>query len=350
MGAVNLYELSYAELEELLRSWGEPRYRAQQVWTWLYQKAAPSFSAMTNLPKSLRARLEAETRLPVPRVLAQQVSWDGETRKDLLELEDGEQVEVVLMHYVERNSACLSTQVGCAAGCAFCATGQMGFRRNLTAGEIVVQALHLQREMMQRGNRLTHIVLMGMGEPFLNYDATLTALCRLTDPTGFGLGQRHITVSTVGIVPGIRRFAEEDLQVNLAVSLHAATDEVRNQLMPINRRYPLDELFKAIREYLARTNRRVTLEWILIEELTDTLEQAKALAERTAGMLVHVNLIRLNPTDAFAGRAPSEERIRAFTQALEQRRVSFTLRLSRGSDIRAGCGQLRRRAQTGRTP
>ncbi len=343
MNRPNLYELSFAELEALLASWNEPRYRARQVWTWLYQKLVTNIEAMSNLPKGLRARLEAETHLFVPPVLAQQVSLDGETRKDLLQMEDGEQVEVVLMHYIDRNSACLSTQVGCAAGCAFCATGQMGFRRQLSAGEIVMQALHLQRELLARHDRLNNIVLMGMGEPFLNYDATLTALRRLTDPDGFGMGQRHITVSTVGIAPAIERFAEEGLQVNLAVSLHAATDEVRDQIMPINRRYPLDVLFKAIRTYLARTNRRVTLEWVLIEELTDTPEQAKALAERTAGMLIHVNLIALNPTEGFAGRAPTAERIRAFTALLEQRRVPFTLRLSRGSDIRAGCGQLRRR-------
>jgi len=344
MSTPNLYDLEYAELEALLTSWGEPRYRARQVWEWLYPKAVTSISAMSTLPKALRERLQAETQLYVPPVLAQQVSRDGETRKDLLQLQDGEQVEVVLMHYIDRNSACLSTQVGCAAGCAFCATGQMGFRRNLSAGEIVMQALHLHRELLAQGSRLTNIVLMGMGEPFLNYEATLSALRRLTDPNGFGLGQRHITVSTVGIVPGIQRFMEEELQVNLAVSLHAATDEVRNQIMPINRRYPLDGLFKAIREYLARTNRRVTLEWILIEGLTDTPEQAQALARRTAGMLIHVNLIPLNATEGFAGRAPSTERVRAFTAVLEQRRVPYTLRLSRGSDIRAGCGQLRRRA------
>ncbi len=349
MTTPNLYDLGYAELEALLTAWGEPRYRARQVWEWLYQKAVTDIAAMTTLPKSLRARLQAETHLYVPRVLAQQVSWDGETRKDLLEMEDGEQVEVVLMHYIDRNSACLSSQVGCAAGCAFCATGQMGFRRHLSAGEIVTQALHLHRELHARGDRLNNIVLMGMGEPFLNYDAVLTAIRRLIDPNGFGMGQRHITVSTAGIVPGIRRFAQEDLEVNLAVSLHAATDEVRNQIMPINRRYPLDELFKAIREYLARTRRRVTLEWVLIEGLTDTPEQARALAERTAGLLIHVNLIALNPTESFEGRAPSAERIRAFTEALEQLRVPHTLRLSRGSDIRAGCGQLRRRHDTNAT-
>ncbi len=340
----SLYDLDLPRLESLFRAWGEPRYRARQVWEWLYRHKVTQFAQMTNLPKSLRERLEAETRLPVPRLLDTLASVDGETRKDLLELEDGEQVEVVLMRYAARWSACLSTQVGCKMGCRFCATGQMGFRRDLTAGEIVMQALHLARVVEAQGHHLTNIVLMGMGEPLLNYEATLAAVRRLVDRRGFQMGQRRMTLSTVGIVPGIRRLAREGLQINLAVSLHAATDELRSQLMPINRRYGLDALMEAIGEYIARTKRRVMFEWVLIEGVNDTVAQAEALAARIAGMLTHVNLIPLNPTEGFRGRPSPPERMEAFVAVLDRHHIPHTLRLRRGTDIAAGCGQLRRRS------
>lgn len=341
---LNLYDLDLPDLEALLAGWGEPRFRARQIWEWLYRHLVTDLSEMTSLPKGLRARLAAETRLAVPPVLAQLSAPDGETRKDLLQLADGEQVEVVLMHYEERQSACLSTQAGCPIGCVFCATGQMGFRRHLTAGEIVAQALHLARVLRAGGERLTHVVLMGMGEPLLNYEATLAAVRRLIHPAGFGLGQRHITLSTAGVVPGIHRLAGEGLQINLAVSLHAATDDLRSQLLPLNRRYGLDELFAAVADYLAQTHRRVTFEWVLIEGVNDTPEQAEALAARLHGLLAHVNLIPLNPTDGYAGRPPSRDRMAAFTALLDRRHITYTLRLSRGAEIQAGCGQLRRRA------
>ncbi len=346
----NLYDLDLPALETLLASWKEPRFRARQIWQWLYQHLATDWSQMTSLPVKLRTHLALDTRLDVPAVLASQESIDGETRKDLLEMTDGEQIEVVLMRYLERRSACISTQAGCAAGCGFCATGQMGFRRNLTSGEIVTQALHMARELRRQEERLTHVVLMGMGEPLLNYDATVAALRRLTDPEGFALGQRHITVSTCGIAPAIRQLAGEGLQVTLAVSLHAATDAVRSQIMPINQRYGLEELMAAVADYLAQTNRRVTFEWTLIENVNDTHEQAEALAARLKGMLAHVNLIPLNPTEEFSGRPPSTERIKAFTDVLDRKHIAYTLRLGRGADIRAGCGQLRRRNITPTQP
>ncbi len=339
----NLYDLDLSALEALLGTWGEPRYRAKQIWEWLYRHLVTDIEQMTSLPKALRERLAEETALHVPRVLARQESFDGETRKDLLELEDGQSIEVVLMRYIERRSACISTQVGCAVGCQFCATGQMGFQRNLTGGEIVAQALHLARELNAQEQRLTNVVLMGMGEPLLNYNHTLAAIRTLTQPDGFQMGQRRITLSTAGIAPAIRRFADEGLQVNLAVSLHAATDALRDELMPINRRHGLNELFSAISNYLTKTNRRVTFEWVLIDGVNDTVEQAEALAARTVGMLVHVNLIPLNPTPGYAGQPSSAERIEAFTQILERRHILFTLRLRRGIDIQAGCGQLRAR-------
>ncbi|MBN1261738.1 MAG: 23S rRNA (adenine(2503)-C(2))-methyltransferase RlmN [Anaerolineae bacterium] len=343
-GNVNLYDLDLSELETLVTSWDQPRYRAAQIWTWLYRRLATDIEQMTSLPKALRELLAEKTVLHVPRVLARQESLDGETRKDLLEMADGEQVEVVLMRYIDRRSACLSTQVGCAMGCAFCATGQMGFIRNLTSGEICAQALHLERELRNQGQHLNNIVLMGMGEPLLNYEHTLAAIQRLNHPEGFQMGQRRITVSTVGIAPGIRRLAEEGLQVNLAVSLHAATDALRSELMPVNRKYPLDSLFSAIRAYLTATNRRVTFEWVLIEGVNDTETQAHALAARLEGLLAHVNFIPLNPTEGFTGRPSSAERIQAFTAILERRHIAHTVRLRRGLDIGAGCGQLRRRA------
>ncbi len=340
---LNIYDLDLPALEALLTGWGEPTYRAGQIWEWLYKRLANDFDQMSSLPKSLREQLTEHTRLVVPVVKARQESEDGETRKDLLEMSDGELVEVVLMHYLKRESACISTQIGCPMGCVFCATGQSGFRRNLSAGEIVAQALHIARGLELTGQRLSNLVLMGMGEPLLNYDATLAAVRCLSHPRGFRLGQRHITVSTVGIVPGILRLAEEGLQVNLAVSLHAATDPLRSTLMPINRKHGLDALFKALAQYIERTNRQVTLEWVLIDGVNDTLEQAEALAARVTGSLVHVNLIPLNPTANYAGRPSAPERITAFTEILERRRIPFTARLRRGLDIQAGCGQLRRR-------
>ncbi len=339
----NLYDLDLPQLEALLQRWGEPKYRARQLWTWLYRHLATDFSQMTNLPRRLRERLAEETRLYVPPVLQSLESLDGETRKDLLLLEDGQQVEVVLMRYVERRSACLSTQVGCAMGCRFCATGQMGFVRNLSSGEIIAQALHIQRQLQAQGHHLTHVVLMGMGEPLANYAQSLAAIRRMIHPQGLKLGQRRITLSTAGLVPGIYRLADEGLQITLAVSLHAATDDLRSELMPINRRYPLDKLFAAVRAYILRTRRRVTFEWVLIEGVNDTPAQAEALARRLQGMLAHVNLIPLNPTEGFGGRPSPPEAIDRFVAILEAHHVPYTLRLRRGGDIQAGCGQLRRR-------
>ena len=339
----NLLDLDHSELESLLESVGQPRYRADQIWQWLYKQLATEIQDMTSLPKALRAKLEEVAVLHTPRVLATQESLTGETSKDLLEMRDGEQVEVVLMRYIERRTVCVSTQVGCAIGCKFCATGQMGFQRNLSSGEIVAQVLHFERRLRAQGRRVTNIVFMGMGEPLLNYDNTLAAIKRLMDPAGLQIGQRRMTLSTVGISTAIRRFSKEKLQVNLAVSLHAATDELRTELMPVDRRHDLDALFAAVQEYINRTNRQVTFEWALIDGVNDTPEQATALAARIAGMLVHVNLIPLNPTDGYPGQPSSEERVAAFTDILDRRHIPYTLRLRRGGDIQAGCGQLRAR-------
>ena len=256
---VHLYDLDFPVLEALLAGWGESRSHARTIWRALYRECVADVVQIVTLPEGVRARLSAKTSLALPVLLASQESPDGAARKDLLQLADGAQIEVVLMRYRHRYSACISTQVGCACGCTFCATGQMGFVRHMTSGEIVAQVLHLQRALIAQGQSLSNFVLMGMGEPLLNYDNTLAAIRRLCDPRGMGFVERRVTLSTAGIVPGIDRLAEEGLRINLAVSLHAATDEVRSALMPINRRYPLGDLFAALKRYTAVSYTHLTL-------------------------------------------------------------------------------------------
>ncbi len=335
----NLYELTLEQLTLLLEAWGQPGFRARQVWEWLYDKRASTFAAMTNLPAALRARLEAETTLGVLEIAAEQRSKDG-TIKRLYRLADGQLIESVLMLYDdERRTACISSQAGCAMGCVFCATGQMGFARHLTAAEIFEQALRFAQVLTAEGERLSNVVLMGMGEPFHNYDATLAAVHRLM--YDLGIGARHITISTVGLVPQIRQFADEGLQVKLAISLHAATDAERSALLPVNRRWKLDELLEACRYYVDKTGRRVTFEWTLIHGTTDTPEQAHALGARLKGLLCHVNVIPLNPTAGYAGTPSALAAMNAFIDILATYGISATARVRRGIDIDAGCGQLK---------
>jgi 23S rRNA (adenine2503-C2)-methyltransferase len=272
-----------------------------------------------------------------------QRSQDGETEKRLFRLRDGESIETVLMRYRRRNTLCISSQVGCAMGCVFCATGQMGFRRNLSLGEILAQVLVFARELRQAGERVTNMVLMGMGEPLANYQVVLAAVRRMMDPAGLKLGARRITISTIGLVPGIRRLAGEGLAVNLAISLHAATDAGRRELVPVARRWPLSELVAAGRDYAETTGRRVTYEWALIKGKNDTSEQAHALGNLISGTLCHVNLIPLNPTVAFAGEEAELDQVRVFQKVLDGYGIPNTVRLRRGIDIQAGCGQLKQR-------
>jgi len=251
------------------------------------------------------------------------------------------------MRYEERRTVCVSTQVGCPVGCPFCATGQSGFKRNLTAGEVVAQVLHFARGLAPAGaptgEHITNVVFMGMGEPLMNYDATWKAIRRLNEHRGFNLGARHFTISTAGWVPGIRDMANEKQAVGLAISLHAANDELRNQLVPLNRRYPLAVLLRACREYTRRTRRRITFEYALMDGINDTPVHAKELAELTQGLLRHVNIIPLNPTSEGDFRPASRDSIESFLRALDVSGVPYTLRVSRGADIQAGCGQLRAR-------
>jgi 23S rRNA (adenine2503-C2)-methyltransferase len=353
-----LYDLSYLELAELLQEWGQPSFRVDQLWHWLYRSLADEFDAMGNLPLFLRERLAAETRLMLLEPLDEEVSASGWTRKVLFGLGDGHTIESVRMDYHDRRTACVSTQVGCGMGCSFCATGQGGLVRNLSPGEIVAQVLYFAREirteLVERASALgyqaeipehpiSNVVLMGMGEPLANYEATWKALETLTDDRGYNLGARRITLSTVGLVPGIRRVAAEDLAIKLAVSLHAATDALRDQLVPINRKYPLGELMAAIREYVAGSGRRVTFEYALIDGVNDSLEQAQDLADLLAGILCHVNLIPLNPTPGSPLQPSPREQVDAFRQELQWAGIPVTVRMRRGIDIEAGCGQLRQR-------
>ena len=338
--AIHLYDLDRPEVDALMRDMGEPAYRARQLWQWLYTHLAGDFPEMTNLPLRVRAELAKTTGIDTPELVRALRSRDGMTRKDALRLPDEETVEAVLMRYERRRTACVSTQVGCPVGCVFCATGQMGFRRSLSAGEIVAQAIHFARTLRKEGQRLTNVVLMGMGEPLLNYAASLGAVRRLIDPSGLGIGQRRITLSTVGVAPAIIQLAAEGLEITLAISLHAATDELRDGLIPMNRRYPLDALFEACHSYVARTRRRISFEWALIEGLNDTPEQGGALAARLTGLLAHVNLIPLNAVPGYGGKPSSPNRISAFARELERHRVPYSIRTRRGLDIQAGCGQL----------
>ncbi len=335
-----IYDLSLPELLSLFQSWGEPAYRANQVWQGLYRHFWNTPDQFTQLPATLRARLGEEFRFDVLQPVKTLESSDRQTIKTLFQLHDGKAVEAVLMEYDRRRTLCISTQAGCAMGCVFCATGQMGFKRHLSSGEITAQVMHYARLLQDRGEVVTNMVVMGMGEPFHNYDNTMAAIDRLNDPDGYNFGARRFTVSTVGLVPAIRRFAAEKRQVNLAVSLHAADDALRASMLPIAKKYPLEELLSACRDYVAATGRRITFEWALVHGVNDTPEQARLLVEKLKGMLCHVNAIPLNPTTGYQGKATTRERADKFQEILIRHGIPCTLRLRRGIDIQAGCGQL----------
>ncbi len=348
-------DLTPAELGVVLRDAGQPAYRSEQVVRWLY-RGARSYDEMTDLPKALRAVL-AE-RLPVTALTPVRTlrSQDGLTTKVLFRLVDGPLIEAVHMRHAgikgrERSTICLSSQAGCAYGCTFCATGQGGFGRNLTPGEIVEQALYFLREhenpdaggvVLPAGARpITNIVFMGMGEPFANYANVMTAVRALNAPWGLGLGARHITVSTVGLVPELRKFMLEPLQLGLAISLHAPNDDLRSRIMPVNRKYSLVQLIPACRDYAKQTGRRVTFEYVMLAGINDSVAHAQELAGLLRGMLCHVNLIPMNPTADSDLKRPDGQRLRAFQHVLEGSGVPATVRDTQGADIQAACGQLR---------
>ena len=380
----NIYDLTSERLTSQLLEWGEPAYRSRQILHWLYKELVTTFDQMGNLPNALRRRLDETFRLGSARQVAQQISTDGWTRKSLLQMRDGNTVETVLMLYHDRATVCVSSQVGCAMGCSFCATGQMGFTRNLTAGEIVEQVIWFNRWLRSHPHQpspqtrrhnapigkqppvadpdawfttiahdgqdkgrheavsaVTNIVFMGMGEPLVNYQNLWQAIRVINSPQGLGLGARRLTVSTVGIVPQIRHFADEDLAVNLAVSLHAANDELRGSFMPINLRYPIRDLVDACREYTDKTHRRVTFEYVLISGTNDALDDAAQLAGLLKSMLCHVNLIPLNPVPGTGMQATPRAQVLAFQKVLEDAGIATTIRIERGVDIAAACGQLK---------
>jgi 23S rRNA (adenine2503-C2)-methyltransferase len=336
----DLYDMSRVELSARLVDWGYSDYYAGLVWSGLYSDLATVPEAIVGLRPELRERLAVEAFIGVPPVRSAIDSADGHTRKFLLGLRDGEAIETVLMIFRGRATVCVSTQVGCAMGCVFCATGQMGFRRHLTSGEIVGQIVHVSRVLRERGESLRNVVLMGMGEPLHNYDATMAAMEIAMDHHGLAIAPRFITLSTVGVVPGIRRLADERRPFRLAVSLHGATDEERARLVPPARRWPLAELMAACRHYSETLRRRIFFEWALIEGTNDGPEQAHALGRLLRGLEAHVNLIPLNPTMGYDGRPTQTAAVKAFQAVLAEYGLPSTVRQRRGIDVAAGCGQL----------
>ena len=335
-----IFDLNLESLTQTLKSWGEPSYRVRQIWQGLYQHLWGTPDQFTDLPLKLRQKLSEQFSFSHLQSSLTLNSSDGGTQKTLFRLPGFLAIEAVLMLYSRRRTICISTQAGCAMGCVFCATGQMGFRRHLSSGEIVEQVLYYARQLKPRGERVSNVVIMGMGEPFHNYDETLKAIDQLNHPDGFNLGSRRFTISTVGLVPEIRRFTSERRQVNLAVSLHAVNDELRSSMLPINKKYPLSELLNACREYVDHTNRRITFEWALIHDVNDSIGQAHQLAKKVKDLLCHVNVIPLNPTREYSGKATTRERAIKFKDELERFGIPCTIRLRRGIDIQAGCGQL----------
>lgn len=334
----DLKGLTLTEFEAFLAGLGEPAYRASQVAAWVFPRDTHEFARMTDLPLSLRERLGQEATVSTSVVVTSRQSAADGTRKLLLEYADGGRVEVVVLHDEERATGCISTQIGCRFGCSFCATGNMGFVRNLTAGEIVEEIQALRRHIAPE--RLDNVVLMGMGEPLDNYDATMKAVRTANAPWGLGIGARKITVSTAGIIPGILRLADEALQVNLAVSLNAPTQKLRAQLMPVAEVHPLEPLMDALREYAKKTGRTVTLEYVLLREINDSPEMADALGRLARSLMCKVNLIGYNENSKSAFCPPPDKTVEAFAARLRKRCPNVVRRVGRGADISAGCGQL----------
>lgn len=337
---LSIFDQDISDISTFIKSMGRTDYRADQIWNGLYQKLWNEPIRFTTLPASIHQKLAEYYSFSNLSPLNQISSQDGQTTKILFQLTDEKKIETVLMSYQKRRTLCISTQAGCAMGCVFCATGQMGFRRNLTSGEIIEQVLYFSRFLANTNNKLTNIVVMGMGEPFHNYDETMSAIDRLNHNKGFNFGARRFTISTVGIIPAIRKFALENRQVNLAVSLHAADDALRSELLPINNKYPLGELLEACRFYVSTTRRRISFEWALIHGINDSTKQAGLLANKLHGLLCHVNLILLNPTQSYKKLPSSEKTAKEFKAILDEKGIPCSIRLRRGIEIKAGCGQL----------
>ncbi len=362
-GRPDLYDLTLEQLTTLLAGWGQPAFRARQIYRHLYVNLATDFAGLSDLPAALRERLAAETRIGTLERAKLLQGDHGQTRKALFKLPDGSPVESVLMVYPDRATVCVSSQSGCPMACVFCATGKLGHLHDLTTGQIVEQVLWAARELVAvrksasatasadrstpSPRHLSNVVFMGMGEPFNNYDAWWAAVERLHDPKGFHLGARSFTVSTVGLIPGIRRLAGEALPINLAISLHAPDDDLRTDMMPVNKRYPIAELIDAVRDYTEQTHRRVSFEYVLLKEKNDFPAQAQRLADRLKGgpggkhhLLCHVNLIPWNPVPGTPLGRSDRARVEAFRAVLDQNGIPCSVRLERGTAIAAACGQL----------
>ena len=335
-----IYDFNLRQLEELLAGLGQKSYRAKQVYSWLYRKRCSTFDEMSDLPASVIEEMKKEYMIMPVRELERQVSRDG-TTKYLLELSDGSSVEAVLMHFHFGDSLCVTSQVGCNMGCTFCASGLLKKQRNLTAGEMVGEVMYVQKQLDEIGGRVDNIVIMGTGEPFDNYDNVMNFCNIVNSDLGLAIGARHITISTCGIVPRIYDFAAGHYQYNLAISLHAPNNALREKLMPIDRAYPMDELMKALREYSNGNHRRLTFEYILLHDINDTDECAVQLANLVRGMNSYVNLIPYNEVDENGYRGVNEKKALHFYDILMKNGVKATLRQKHGEDIDAACGQLR---------
>ncbi|SDG96342.1 23S rRNA m(2)A-2503 methyltransferase [Alteribacillus persepolensis] len=339
-GKTSIYTLRYEELKDWLKEQHEPAFRADQIFEWLYQKRAQDFEEMTNLSKKLRQKLADSFSITALKQATKQESQDG-TVKLLFELQDGYTIETVVMKHNYGNSVCVTTQVGCRLGCTFCASTLGGLKRNLEAGEITAQVLEAQRALDEKGERVDSVVVMGIGEPFDNYDELMSFLKVINHDEGLNIGARHITVSTSGMVPRIYDFADEGMQVNFAISLHAPNTEIRSRLMPVNRAWPLDKLMDSIRYYQNKTNRRVTFEYGLFGGVNDQVEHAEELADVIEGLKCHVNLIPVNYVPERDYVRTKRDDIFAFERTLKERDVNVTIRREQGHDIDAACGQLR---------
>jgi len=335
----DIKELSLEELEVKLASLGSPKYHAKQIFNWIYQKGAFEFSSMSDLPQALRVTLADSFYILGLELAELQKSTDG-TAKFLFKLKDNSLIEAVSIPAGERLTGCISSQVGCKFACRFCASGLKGFKRNLSAGEILDEALYLKNN--SRNEPLTHIVFMGTGEPLDNYENVLKAIRVINNPDAFNIGARRLTISTCGIIPGIKRLQDEDLQVELSISLHSADDRLRSEIMPVNKKYPLAGLIKCCHEYIAKTNRQITFEYILIKGLNADKESAQKLAGLLKGLrLAKVNLITANPIPELKITPPEKAEIDSFKERLFKAGINVTLRRERGQDISAACGQLR---------
>ena len=340
---MNIFGWTKERLAEALKEHDIPRFRADQIIRWMYQRGAVSFHAMDNLSKPLRAQLAEQFSIERPKVVSRLHSADGATIKLLYEFGDGQTAETVLMRHSYGNSVCVSTQAGCRMGCAFCASTLHGLQRNLTEGEIAAQVIGIADFLRQEDARVDTIVVMGSGEPLENYDNVIAALRLLHEDYTIGLSYRGVTLSTSGIVPGIERLAEEGIPISLSISLHAPTDALRSEIMPVNRMYPLAALLRAARLYAQQTKRRVTYEYILIRDVNDGVREAEQLAKLLRGQLASVNLIPINPVAERKLFRPDRAAIRRFQKVLEERHITATLRREMGTDIQAACGQLRNR-------